>query len=95
VFDWDRAKDEINRLKHGITFREAASCFADSMGIEVEDIKHSDSERRWIRVAKSAAGRVLTVVFTYRSHGEEQITRIISARQANSKERAARSRQPD
>ncbi len=95
MFAWDSAKDERNRLKHGVSFVEASSCFEDAQAIELEDPKHSDRELRWIRIGKSARGRVLVVAFTRRRQFEKEVIRIISARQASSKERSALARQSD
>ena len=95
MFGWDPDKDERNRLKHGVSFVEASSCFEDAQAIEIEDAKHSDRELRWIRIGRSATGRALVVAFTRRRQFEKEVVRIITARQASSKERAALARQSD
>ena len=79
-----------NRKKHGVLFEEAATIFADPNGLEWEDLEHTDAEPRWKRLALSAEGRVLLVVYTLRRlrNGIETI-RIISARHASRKERKA------
>jgi len=87
MFDWDPQKAEANRLKHGISFEEAATAFADPEGLDGEDLEHSLTEPRRLRLAKSALGRVLVIAYTTRRQGDEEITRIISARRANRKER--------
>jgi uncharacterized DUF497 family protein len=58
--------------------------------LDWEDLEHADAEPRWKRLALSAEGRVLLVVYTLRRliNGIETI-RIISARQASQKERKA------
>ncbi len=90
MFTWDIRKALTNLEKHGVSFDEAASVFDDPVGLEVEDARHSIKEQRYIRVAKSSTKRVLTVVYTFRrtDRGKETI-RLISARFASRKERAA------
>ena len=85
VFEWDAAKAVLNRRKHGVSFEEAATVFADPFAIRIFDSKHShDAEQRWILVGFSNRSRVLFVVFVeiYR-----QVIRIISARLATTAER--------
>ena len=79
-----------NLNKHGVPFEEAATIFADPDGLDWEDLEHAETEPRWKRLALSAGGRVLLVVYTLRRlrNGIETI-RIISARQASKKERKA------
>jgi hypothetical protein len=90
MFSWDAGKAIGNRKKHGVPFEEAATIFADPNGLEWEDLEHAETEPRWKRLALSAEGRVLLVVYTLRRlrNGIETI-RIISARQASQKERQA------
>jgi hypothetical protein len=90
MFSGDARKAMRNRKKHGVPFEEAATIFADPNGFDWEDLEHAESEPRWKRLALSAEGRVLLVVYTVRRlrNGIETI-RIISARQASQKERKA------
>jgi uncharacterized protein len=90
MFSWDARKALSNHQKHGVPFEEAATIFADPNGLDWEDIEHAEEEPRWKRLALSALGRVLVVVYTLRrlKNGTETI-RIISARQASQKERRA------
>jgi len=87
MFDWDSRKAISNRLKHGVSFEEAATAFLDSAGLDGEDIEHSESEERRLRLAKSSLGRILVIAYTGRRRGDEEVTRIISARRASRKER--------
>jgi hypothetical protein len=93
MFSWDALKAMGNRRKHGVPFEEAATIFADPNGLDWEDLEHAETEPRWKRLALSAEGRVLLVVYTVRRliNGIETI-RIISARQASQKERKAYAR---
>jgi hypothetical protein len=56
VFEWDPKKAAANELKHGISFEEAGTAFFDRGGIDGEDIEHSTTEPRRMRLARSAAG---------------------------------------
>lgn len=47
-FDWDLDKARENERKHGITFEEAATVFADFDAIIDDDLEHSDEEDRFI-----------------------------------------------
>ena len=90
MFAWDSRKATSNVEKHGISFEEAATVFADPEALDWEDEEHSQVERRFKRLGASAMGRILLVVYTVRSsaNGQEE-ARIISARQASRKERKA------
>lgn len=79
LFEWDDQKAETNKKKHGVSFAEAATAFADPNALEFIDGKNSVNEDRWIFVGLSARSRVLLVVFVEK---DEKIARIISARKA-------------
>lgn len=83
-FDWDERKAAANVAKHGVSFNEAATVLGDTLSWTYPDPKHSRSERRWITVGLSDAGRVLVVSQTDQN---DEVIRIISARRATSKER--------
>ena len=77
-WEWDDDKNEANTRKHGLSFEEALEAFADSDGIEKEDLAHSAAgERRLWRTGRLRSGRVVTVVYTVR--GERH--RLISAQE--------------
>lgn len=40
VFEWDSEKDEINRRKHGVSFRDAQLAFFDRHRVIAEDFAH-------------------------------------------------------
>ncbi len=90
MLSWDVRKARINNEKHGVAFEEAATVFADPDGLDWEDPEHSRQERRYRRLGRSVAGRILLTVYTVRRtpHGKE-IIRLISSRQASRKERKA------
>jgi|HubBroStandDraft_1064217.scaffolds.fasta_scaffold424650_3 uncharacterized DUF497 family protein len=88
-FEWDDEKNRLNQRKHdGLAFESAALIFNDPFAIFLKD-RIVAGEQRWHAIG-SASGAVLLVVHLYRTEAqndEEEITRIISARQANKRER--------
>lgn len=82
--EWDEAKSAANRRKHGVSFEEAKSVFADDFARLIADPEHSESEVRFVLLGMSAHLRVLVVCHCYR-HGDT--IRIISARKADKSER--------
>jgi uncharacterized protein len=58
MFDWDPGKAKSNRRKHGVSFEEAATAFLDPVGLDGDDVEHSESEERRLRLAKSSLGRI-------------------------------------
>jgi uncharacterized DUF497 family protein len=76
--------------------RKALRNFADPDGLDWEDLEHELDEPRWKRLALSAEGRILLVVYTLRRlKNDAETIRIISARQASRKERRAYAGQPN
>ncbi len=73
-FEWDPNKAASNLRKHGVSFQEAASVFADPLSVTVPDPDHSMQEDRFIVVGTSTRSRLLMVSFAERG---ERI-RIIS-----------------
>jgi uncharacterized protein len=89
VFEWDPRKAEANAAKHGVTFDNAVTVFLDPDALDGPDLQHSAGESRFRRLGKSADGRVLIVAYTLRRSGNAEAIRIISARRASRRERAA------
>jgi uncharacterized DUF497 family protein len=83
AFEWDPRKAKGNLRKHGISFDEACTVFADSGAMIFPDEDHSNGEEREIIVGYSILDRVLLVSFTERSMDR---IRIISARKATRRE---------
>lgn len=77
-FDWFRLKAESNLKKHGVSFEEAATAFDDPFQTALADDAHSEDEQRFILLATSEKGRVLSIIYTERG----DVTRLISAREA-------------
>jgi uncharacterized protein len=89
VFEWDPRKAEVNAAKHGVSFDEAVTVFLDGDALDGPDVQHSQDERRFLRLGRSADRRVLIVSYTLRRTGDAETIRIISARRASRRERAA------
>lgn len=87
-FEWDPRKDRINRTKHnGLDFETAARVFNDPDVVLIED-RIVEGEQRW-RAIGAVSAALLLVVHVYREDeaNDEEIIRIISAREANQRER--------
>ena len=85
TFSWDDRKERENQRKHGVSFDEATTAFADENARLKHDPDHSQDEDRFILLGFSAKLRLLVVVCAYRQDDKE--IRIISARKAVPKER--------
>lgn len=80
-YQWDKNKATSNLQKHGIEFADAASVFSDELAITIPDNRFD--EERFVTIGTDVFGRILVIVFTWRS---EDI-RLISARLAERRER--------
>jgi uncharacterized DUF497 family protein len=76
LYEWDNAKEALNRRKHGVDFTTAIAALEDPN--RLEDFESVGDEER-CRTIGVAYGNVLFVVTTLR---EDDICRIISARKA-------------
>ena len=64
-FEWDFTKDLKNQEKHSVSFALAQLAFFDHHRIILEDLEHSQDEKRFYCLGKVAGG-ILTVRFMYR-----------------------------
>jgi hypothetical protein len=85
-FEWDRAKDEINRTKHGIDFETAQLVFDDPCCLTFVE-RVTNGEERWHAIGWIEDALILVVVHAYREELTEEVIRIVSARPATRKER--------
>jgi uncharacterized protein len=83
LITWDPDKAAANHDKHGVEFQDAATVFTDPLSATFPSEDHSESEARFITIGKSTKGQLLVVAHTE----EDDIIRIISARQATRQER--------
>ena len=83
-FSWDPQKAESNWAKHGVTFEEAVSVFADPLARIFDDAWHSETEPRELILGNSKLRRLILVSFVE----DEEKVRVISARKATRAERS-------
>ena len=76
-FEWDDAKAEANEEKHGVTFAEAMTVFADTLSVTGYDPRHSDEEDRFLTMGVSVDGRLLLVPHTDRGDAVRIITGLL------------------
>ena len=93
-YEWDETKNLRNQRKHnGVSFEFAALVFEDERCLILTDrIDSKTDEQRWHAIGRvqieAGVGAVLLVVHVYREdYRGEEIIRIISAREANKRER--------
>ncbi len=89
VFEWDPRKAASNALKHGVPFEEAVTVFSDPNALDGPDLQHSAAEARSLRLGRSGQNRLLMVAYTRRRDRDAEAIRLISARRASRRERAA------
>lgn len=86
MYQWDEEKAKQNAVKHSVTFEFATRIFNDTKRVTVIDNRFDYEETRYIILGKIEK-RVYVVVYTLRQSLDDcTITRIISARKANSRE---------
>jgi uncharacterized DUF497 family protein len=74
-FEWDDEKEQSNLAKHGVSFAEGATVFADPYAVYLDD---GSETTRMVVIGTSLRDRVLYVVHVERGARD----RIISARRA-------------
>jgi uncharacterized protein len=77
-FEWDERKAASNLKKHGVSFDEAVTVFADMQAITFADTDNVKAESRSRTYGISNNAQLLVVVHTERRYN----LRIISARKA-------------
>jgi len=82
-FEWDQYNSQKNWEKHKVTPAECEQAFFNRPIVIIEDVKHSQSEKRFYALGKTDLRRKLFIVFTIRNN----LIRVISARNMNRKEK--------
>lgn len=82
-FEWDPKKARANLKKHGVSFEEALTAFADWESTTIPDPDHSEGEERYVLLGMSSRGNLLVVPHAERG----EFIRIISAWHANARQR--------
>lgn len=82
-FEWDAANVDKNWERHQVSPGECEQVFFQRPILIARDRKHSQSEPRYAALGYTAAGRLLTIVFTIRG----TLIRVVSARAMSRRER--------
>ena len=54
-FDWDPVKAASNLAKHGVSFQDAITVFADPLALSRLDENHGATEERWVAMGEVSA----------------------------------------
>ena len=84
VLDWDDGNLEKCQ-KHGVSINEIEVALCGTITV-FDDVAHSQSEKRFIAIGRSATNRYILVVFTRRSRNGTLCIRPLSARYMHQKE---------
>ena len=82
-FEWEPKKAASNLSKHGVSFEEGLTVFADPLARIFDDEDHSGEEEREIIIGHSSRRRLLVACFTARAES----VRIFSVRTGTARER--------
>lgn len=87
-FEWDSAKAESNKRKHGISFQTATLAFSDPLRLTEQD-RIEGGEYRWQTIGYASGVALLLVAHVIHDEDAEdgETIRIISARRATKQER--------
>ena len=80
-FEFDPAKNEANRFKHGVRLSFGERVFADPRMTLIPTIRIGDEEERWKAVGM-VDGKLYTAVHVWRG----EVVRFISVRRSNAGE---------
>jgi uncharacterized protein len=89
IFDFDPAKDEANRVKHGVPLPFGVRVFADPDVAILPTIRLGDEEERFRAIGR-VDGKLYTAVHVWRG----QTVRMISVRRSNAGEQRDYDRDP-
>jgi hypothetical protein len=84
MFEFDLAKSDANKAKHGIDFVDAQAIWLDDRSIEITSAQHHEGEERRL-VIGMMRNRLWVAIVTHRA----ATIRIISVRRARDYEEAA------
>ena len=82
-FHWDKGNAEKNFIKHQVTPSESEQIFFNQPLLIVDDLGHSNQEKRFYALGQTDAARLLFVSFMVRN----KLIRVISARTMSRQER--------
>ena len=84
-FEWDEGNQTKNWIKHQVSPSECEEVFFNLPLLLLNDVQHSQEEKRFYVLGKTNADRKLFISFTIRATK----IRVISARDMSRKERQA------
>src|SRR5579864_2785485 len=79
-FEWNERKNQLNEIKHSLSFETASFVFQDPFLLSVPDNRYLEEER-WQSLGL-IQGVLIYVAHTVEEDNHEEIIRIISARAA-------------
>ena len=83
-FNWDAEKAVKNEEKYGVSFDEASTIFKDHHALYLDDLEHSQKEKREIVIGRAPARKRLLTCFITRT---DDMVNIIGARISTHRER--------
>ena len=86
-FEWDEQKNQTNIIKHGISFQEAQEVFNDPKLLTYVDDRFDYDEIRELSIGQLFLPEQPVIVVLVVHTDRNGVTRIISARRANKKEK--------
>lgn len=86
-FEWNERKNRTNIIKHGISFQEAQEVFNDPKLLTYVDDRFNYEEIRELSIGQLFLPEQPVIVILVVHTDRNGVTRIISARRANKKER--------
>lgn len=90
IVDFDPAKDEANRVKHGMPLAFGVRVFEDAGHIVLPSLRPIDGEDRYKAVGR-VDGRLWTAIHVWR----DETMRMISVRRSNAGEQRDYDRDPE
>jgi uncharacterized DUF497 family protein len=81
-----RRQSDLELQKHGVSFPTALRAFADPDALYDND-RVVDGEQRWQTIGLIEGKLLLLVAHTFAEEETDEVVRIISAREANRRER--------
>jgi len=81
IFDFDPAKDEANRRKHGVSLLFGVRVFEEEEHVVLASLRPVDGEDRY-KALGPVDGRLWTVIYVWRG----RTVRLISVRRSNAGE---------
>ena len=82
-FEWDSAKDQLNQEKHGVTFALAQLAFFVHNRVILEDLEHSDGEKRYYCLGQSLQWNYDCKVYLPKKQNQNYWRWILAERKEN------------